>query len=215
MLSHSEDGPPGLLADWLAERAIPFEVRNVAREPMPALAGRPFVAALGSEESATDRGLPWVAAEIELLRDAVARSVPVLGLCFGGQALSIALGGRVARARRPQVGWFEIVPATGAAVPRGPWLHWHYEQFETPPGARALAASAVGPSAFALGRHLGLQFHPEVTPAIVAGWSRAQDELAALGLAADALVAESRRQLPRARADAWRLFDAWWARRDA
>jgi len=209
ILSHGDLGPAGLLGEWLAERGVPYEVHDVSKAPAPALDGFGFVASLGSEESATDRDLAWVGEEIALLREAVARAVPVLGLCFGGQALSIALGGAVARARTPQIGWYEVSGEAGG-LPPGPWFHWHYEQLAVPPGGRALAHSDVGPAAFRHGPHLGLQFHPEVTLEVIASWSRSEEQLAKVGVDPAALVAESERHLPRAREDAWRLFDAWW-----
>src|SRR5579862_6693195 len=93
ILSHGDLGPAALLGEWLEVRGRPYEVHNVTVAPLPQLGEAPFVASLGSEESATDARLPWVAGELALLRDAIAAQVPVLGLCFGGQALSLALGG--------------------------------------------------------------------------------------------------------------------------
>jgi GMP synthase-like glutamine amidotransferase len=209
ILRHGEDGPEGLLGEWLDERGIAYAVHDIAAGPLPPLGGAAFVASLGSEESARDDGLPWVAAELELLRGAVAADVPVLGLCFGGQALALALGGEVGPARSPQIGWYEL---TGEAVPVGPWFHWHYEQLVVPPGATALAESPVGPAAFELGPHLGVQFHPEVTLAVISAWARAEHRLAELGIERPALLAESARRLRDARANSWRLFDRWWAR---
>ena len=52
--------------------------------------------------------LPWVTPLSALLRDAVARGVPVIGHCLGGQLLAQALGARVARAPRPEIGWFDV-----------------------------------------------------------------------------------------------------------
>ena len=170
-----------------------------------------FVASLGSDESATDTSIAWVRAELTLLREAIAAAVPVLGLCFGGQALAIALGGEVGPAPAPQVGWIAL-SGEGGGIPAGPWFHWPSEPFAVPPGAQALAHSGAGPAAFRHGPHLGLQFHPEVTPALIAGWSRSEAQLAALGIDAAVLCAQSERQAPRARTHAWMLFERWWAR---
>lgn len=207
ILRHGEEGPEGLLGEWLDERGIAYVVHDIASGPLPPLGAPAFVASLGSEESARDDALPWVAAELDLLREAVAAEVPVLGLCFGGQALALALGGEVGPARTPQIGWFEL---DGDGVPRGPWFHWHYEQLGVPPGAVVLADSPVGPAAFELGPHLGVQFHPEVTVAVITAWARAEHRLAELGIDAPTLLAESARRAPHARADSWRLFDSWW-----
>jgi GMP synthase-like glutamine amidotransferase len=209
ILSHGDDGPAGLLGEWLAEHGCPYEVHDVSQAPLPALGEYAFVASLGSVHSATDTDPAWVAEEIELLRKAIAAEVPVLGLCFGGQALSIALGGEVAPAAKPQIGWFELSePAEG--VPSGPWFHWHYEQLSVPPGATALAHSEAGPAAFRHGPHVGLQFHPEVTLEVIASWSRSEAELAKLGISPATLREESERRAPLARRHAWELFGLWW-----
>ena len=62
---------------------------------------------MGSRHSVTAPDPGWIPAEVELLRAAVAEDVPVLGICFGGQALAAALGGRISAAEPPAVGWFE------------------------------------------------------------------------------------------------------------
>jgi GMP synthase-like glutamine amidotransferase len=210
VLSHEDEAPIGLLGEWLAEHGIGFDVCDVTRESLPPLASYDFVASLGSSHSATDAQRTWVAAEIGLLREAVAAEVPVLGLCFGGQALSIALGGEVGPALRPQIGWFELAERT-EAIPLGPWFYWHYEQLSVPPGAESLADSEVGPAAFRHGRHLGLQFHPEVTVTAIDSWSRSdQADLAKLGISPQALRAESEQRASLAKAHAWELFALWW-----
>jgi GMP synthase-like glutamine amidotransferase len=214
ILSHGDEAPAGLLGDFLDEHGGAYEVHDVSKTPVPALDDFAFVASLGSVQSANDTEPGWVAEEIELLRAAIAAEVPVLGLCFGGQALSIALGGEVVRAAQPQVGWFEL-SGLAEGLPSGPWFHWHYDQLSVPPGGAALGHSAAGPAAFRHGRHLGLQFHPEVTVEIIAWWLRWEDEVTALGISAEALLAESERRAPLARRHAWELFRSWWEGRAA
>lgn len=209
ILSHAGESPVALLGEWLREHGCHFDVCDITRETVPALDGYDFVASLGSSHSANDAERAWVGAEIELLREAVARHIPVLGLCFGGQALAIALGGEVTEATPPQIGWFELSePAAG--LPAGPWFHWHFEQLRVPPGGEPLAHSEAGPAGFRHGPHLGLQFHPEVTVEVIADWARAGDELARLGISPQELHAESAQRAALARAHAWELFGSWW-----
>jgi GMP synthase-like glutamine amidotransferase len=209
---HGETGPPAILAEWLTERGMAYEVDSSwLGRPTPDPEDYEFVVSLGSKHSPRDTHEPVVVAELDLLERAVARDVPVLGLCFGGQALAVALGGSVERAPRPELGWREIETDAPDLVPPGPWLEWHFERFTTPPGARELARTADAVQAFRLGPHLGVQFHPESPVDIVAGWARKDAErLAALGIADGMpLIAAPAAQQEAARASAFRLFDAF------
>jgi GMP synthase-like glutamine amidotransferase len=202
---HVEYAPPGLLAAWLDARGLPYHVsRSWAGGPLPDPGDYSFVASLGHSRGPGDTQDPAVAGELELLRTAVARDVPVLGLCFGGEALAAVLGGRVERAPIPELGWRVIDTDDPRRVPEGPWLEWHFERFSTPPGAVELARTADATQAFRIGPHLGVQFHPESTVDIVAGWA----ELHGVEHGR-ALLAASAERTAAARAAAFRLFDAF------
>jgi GMP synthase-like glutamine amidotransferase len=112
----------------------------------------------------------WILDELALLRTAHEAGVPILGICFGGQALAAALGGSVRRAPAAEVGWYVIETDDSDVVGQGPWFQWHHDQFVPPPGAVEIARTPVGPQAFALGRSLGLQFHPELTSETLQAW---------------------------------------------
>jgi GMP synthase-like glutamine amidotransferase len=211
---HVETAPPGLLAAWLDARGLRYEVdRSWLGAPLPDPTDYAFVVSLGHDRGAGDTHDPAVAAERELLALAVASEVPVLGLCYGGQVLAAVLGASVGPAPVPELGWREIQTDDPSLVPAGPWLEWHYERFCTPPGATELARTTDAPQAFRLGPHLGVQFHPEATVDIVAGWARADHaQLATLGIddAAPLLTAGAERRAA-AEAAAFRLFDAFAA----
>jgi GMP synthase-like glutamine amidotransferase len=208
LLQHGHDGPAVQLEDWLRERAIPYDVHHAWEEPPPPLRGRAFVASLGSERSAAGDGPPWVRAEIEALREAVEADVPVLGLCFGGQALSVVLGGAVERAPEPEIGWLPV-DTRDPSVAEGPWAHYHYEVLQVPPGAEELARTAAGPAAFRAGPHLGVQFHPETTAELMSKWVRMDPNLPS-SVIPDQVDEQGRRYGAAAREQAFRLFDAWW-----
>ena len=163
---------PARSAAWLDARGLAYEVdRSWLGGPLPDPGDYAFVASLGHDRGAGDTHVPAVAAEHELLAQAVARDVPVLGLCYGGQVLAAVLGAQVGPAPVPELGWREIETDDPSVVPAGPWLEWHFERFTTPPGATELARTAEASQAFRLGPHLGVQFHPEATVDIVAGWA--------------------------------------------
>jgi len=215
ILQHGVSGPPGVLGDWAAARGIELEIHHAhAGEPLPALNGQAFVASLGSPHNPADLHVPEVAAELAYVEQAIARDIPVLGLCFGGQMLAKALGGEIEKAPQPEVGWHTVDTWAPDVVPSGPWLQWHYDRFTVPPGAELLATSAAGPQAFTHGRHLGVQFHPESTIEIVRSWARSdQDRVRALGIDdGEALLERGRRHAAAAVHAAFDLFDAFWAR---
>ena len=152
-----------------------------------------LVVTLGSEEAAFDDTVAWMERERRLLRAAADANVPVLGICFGGQLLARVLGGEARRAERREIAWVTVDSRDRALIDEGPWLQWHSDTFTLPPGATLVADGAVGPAAFVLGRSLGLQFHPEVTPELVAAWvAGSSDELEREGVEPERLVAESR-----------------------
>lgn len=112
----------------------------------------------------------WVLEEVALLRRAHDAGIPVLGICFGGQALATALGGAVERAPSPEIGWVSVVTDEPGLIEPGPWFQWHHDRWVTPPGARQVATTDLAPQAFVAGRSLGVQFHPELTSAQLTGW---------------------------------------------
>jgi hypothetical protein len=65
--------------------------------------------------------------------------VPVLGICFGAQALAAALGGQAIRAERPEVGWTPIQTHRPDLIEPGPWFQWHSDRWVLPDGGRRQA----------------------------------------------------------------------------
>ena len=196
---------PGLVGHALRSRGFAFtEFHRETPGEWPALEGFDLVLGLGSSWSTYwPQFRAQTGAERGLLAEAHRSGVPVLGICFGGQQLSVALGGTVERSQMHEVGWHRVdtLPETtvpGAETLAGEWFQWHYDRFSVPSGTTALAASPASPQAFLAGRSLGLQFHPEVTESIVAQWSSGDGagELAAAGIDRDALLAETASRQP-------------------
>lgn len=209
ILQHAETGPPGRLGAWAVDRGIAHRVHRSWESSPAALDPADFgwIASLGSAFSATATDPAWIPAEVDLLRRAVAADVPVLGLCWGGQALSLALGGQVGPAPAQEKGWIAIASAD-PEIPAGPWLHYHVEIFTVPDGATELARSPVGPGAFRIGPHLGLQFHPEADAAMADVWAAKDPDQTPESRAA--LAAEGERWDAGAGRLAAELFDRWW-----
>jgi GMP synthase (glutamine-hydrolysing) len=170
VLQHDHNAPAGLLGDWLAARGELVVVRMDRGERPPAPSGFARLVTLGSERAADDDAVPWQADERAALAAADAAGVPILGVCFGAQSLARALGGAVRRAARPELGWVSVGTRAPHVIDDGPWMAWHDDELLPPPGAEILAANASGVQAYRAGLHVGIQFHPEVTAEILAGW---------------------------------------------
>ncbi|WP_053226718.1 type 1 glutamine amidotransferase [Solirubrobacter soli] len=127
---------------------------------------------------AQDAWEPQYEPERELIREAVAREIPFLGVCLGSQLLAQALGGEVSRLPRRMISWEPLTviapdPVLGAIPSNAYALHWNQDGIEPPPGAVEIYARPNGGRAegFRIGRHAwGIQFHPEVDQAAVDSW---------------------------------------------
>ena len=176
----SSEGP-GYFASFLEARALPWSlVRLDAGERVPRHAGAfSGIAVMGGPMSANDE-LPWVAPLLELVRDAARRDLPAIGHCLGAQLMARAFGGTVRRNPVKEIGWGEVRVADNGAARA--WLgelaafesfHWHGETFSIPYGeVRVLENGHCANQGFALGKHLGLQCHVEMTAELVRDWCR-------------------------------------------
>jgi GMP synthase-like glutamine amidotransferase len=212
---HGLMGPPAVLGNWLRDRSIPAVIHPAyLRIPAPDPRYFAFVASLGSANSPDQIDKPEVVEELRLLERAVEADVPVLGLCFGGQALAAVLGGAIERAHEPELGWREVATRDPDQVPPGPWLQWHYDRFTVPDGAEELARTEVASQAFRLRPHLGVQFHPESTIEQASVWARKDAKRTARYGVDDgvALLEAGRAHQTAAVHAAYTLFDAFWSR---
>jgi len=177
---HSPGEGPGYFATFLEARSVPWELhKSDEGEAVPAdptdFSGLCF---MGGPMSVND-DLPWIAPTLALIRAAVARDIPVIGHCLGGQLMSKALGGSVSRNTVKEIGWGKVTATDDVATA---WLgdiqsfdafHWHGETFTIPAGAtRILGSAHCANQAFVMGPHLGMQCHVEMTEALIRLWNR-------------------------------------------
>jgi GMP synthase-like glutamine amidotransferase len=176
---HSPTEGAGYFAQFLAQQAIPWQVIHIDQgEAVPADAGSySGLVFMGGPMSVND-DLPWIPRVLDLIRDAHARDIPLLGHCLGGQLMSKALGGVVTKNPVKELGWGEVRVADNAAarewfgeIERFDSFHWHGETFSLPPGAiHLLSSTYCANQAYAIGKHLAMQCHVEMTEAMIRDW---------------------------------------------
>jgi GMP synthase (glutamine-hydrolysing) len=188
---HQEHSTPGRVGRLIAERGHRLDIRRPRYgDPLPKSMARHAGAVIfGGPMSANDPD-DFVRAEIDWIGVPLKEDKPFLGLCLGAQMLALHLGGRVwpHPDGRAEIGYFPLVPTIAgervAAAWGAPWprhvYHWHREGFDCPSGAETLATGDDFPTQAILAGScaFGLQFHPEVTHAMICRWTvRAEERL--------------------------------------
>ncbi len=221
---HSPIEGAGYFASFLDQHNLAWKlIRIDAGDPVPRDA-RDFsgLVFMGGPMSVND-DLPWIAQAEALIRDAVARDIPLLGHCLGGQLMSKALGGVVSKNPVKELGWSEVSVSTNPTshewfgeIRKFDAFHWHGETFSLPQGAVHLLSSAhCANQAYAIGKHLAMQCHVEMTEPMIREWCRAgADEIAAnvdspAVQSASAMQAQMGDKLPGMHRVAARLYQHW------
>ncbi|MEU0650518.1 type 1 glutamine amidotransferase [Streptomyces umbrinus] len=188
VLQHQDDDPPGNLASWLDAQEIDWQLIDLSVDQLPPPARRRALVVLGSRESVLHPVAPWAQPEREFVQAEIGLGTPVLGICYGAQLLAQVLGGQVHRSSEPERGWTEIAPKAIKApleeAVAGCWFEWHEDAITLPPQARLLAQNRHV-QAFSHGRHLGVQFHPEITSEQISAWMASEQRQRKLEEAGD------------------------------
>ncbi len=211
VLRHHLEDSPGLIGEAFEARGYEIDVFMMNEQSAtPSLDGYDVLVILGSKCAVYDHEVEaaWFHRELTLIGAAHERGVPILGICFGAQALCRYFGGAVSRAADGEVGWFDIDVEEGVELSRGPWFEFHFDACRLPESAELWATSPRAVQAFAIGPHVGVQFHPEIDDAQLKEWLASDEEEAReLGLDLEALLDETARRTPEARVRAQELVD--------
>jgi len=177
----SDTEGPGHFATFLDANRIPWKLYKLDDGEAVPRSSEPFagLAFMGGPMSANDP-TPWNRPVLDLMRDAVGRKVPMIGHCLGGQMMSRALGAEVTRNPVKEIGWNPVkvddTPAArqwfGEDLAGFITFQWHGDTFALPRGAqRILTGAYCANQAYVYDdRHLALQCHVEMTPAMIDSW---------------------------------------------
>ena len=133
---------------------------------------------LGAPESANDE-LSYLADEIRIIQNAVKNETPLLGICLGSQLIAKALGARVYKGAKKEIGFYHDIEFDNGSKSRlfrgikGPAtvFHWHGDTFDLPTDAIRLAHSKEYENqAIRIGSAVGVQFHLEVDERTIRLW---------------------------------------------
>ncbi len=182
IICHANCEPPGYLCTY-------FDVRNIAYKKVSVINNElsdinlDSVSALifmGGPHSVNDT-YPWVIEEIDLIKKAIARNIPIMGVCFGAQLVSKALGADVTTAAHMETGWHQITADTSKLTGKQALkldnsfevFEWHEDTFSIPDGAIPLfKGKGIESQGYLYGNVLTMQFHLEMTEHMVHEWLR-------------------------------------------
>lgn len=195
ILQHAASDPAGRLVPVLTSFAHKVDIRRLDLAATRGGKGVPVdlddvdaVISLGGPMNVGD-DLPWMQAELDLIRKAHAAQLPVLGICLGAQMIAKALGGEVAAMTEPagEVGFCPVMqtpPGNTDRILAGvPWTTWQFQAHgqqitKLPEGATLLQSSKASKvQCFSVGlRTYGFQYHiecgkPEIDGLLTDKWS--------------------------------------------
>jgi GMP synthase (glutamine-hydrolysing) len=214
VFQHDPYDGPGYLGEALQRRGASLTIVRLDKdEAIPDTSTYDMLLVMGGGMNVYQEDkYPWLVEETHVIRKAVEADKAVLGVCLGGQLLAKALGAPVHLGAATEIGLTPILlTEAGESDPLFEGLHpveaveWHDDTFDVPSGAIALASSkGCAHQAFRFGQWVyGLQFHPEVSPGMLAEWINDTNE--PVDRSSFQSVVEAKAEVLRAQAD--RLVD--------
>jgi GMP synthase (glutamine-hydrolysing) len=182
ILKHIEIEGPGLFGGYLKQAGFKTKIIELSKkQALPEINECRAILVMGGPMNVYDsRKYPFLLQEEDFLKQALARNIPVLGICLGAQILAKISGARVYKAAEKEIGWHQIsLTEQGEADPlflglsrRFFVFQWHEDTFDIPEGGALLAeGDIVANQAFRVGDCAwGLRFHPEMISQLIKAW---------------------------------------------
>ena len=166
-VEHQVGGGSGYLKLLFQDKGIPTKTVQAHKANIPEEIAARFLILMGYDGPVWE--MPWYEDELAVIKAHLQNHKPVMGVCAGGELITLALGGQVKHLKHREYGWMAVRTLTGPG-----WVfEWHEDYFETPPGASLLVRGGLEDlcQAFAGPCYLGTQFHPEMTAEIIDSWT--------------------------------------------
>jgi GMP synthase (glutamine-hydrolysing) len=204
-IAHEAHAGPGVFGEVIREHGVVLDewMLPVAAEPPADPLGYDAALVLGGAANVDEEDrFEWIGTERGVIGGLLAKEVPLLGLCLGGQMVAGGAGAVPRRAPRPEIGWHTVElteagradPLLGSLPQSFEAFQWHSYEFPLPPGAAALARSEVCLQGCRIGEAAwALQFHPEVSERDALHWTEDYEsdaDAVAIGLDPTALALE-------------------------
>jgi GMP synthase-like glutamine amidotransferase len=167
----------GTLEDMFMQDGYHIEKMNAQDHPLP---NNPCayeaIVILGGPMAVYDN-LSYLKKEQELITKSIQSGIPLLGICLGSQLIAQAVGGRVYKAKKREIGWHNVyLTASGrndlfkGSTQTMRVFQWHGDTYDLPTKVKILAYSDLYPQAFRIGSAVGIQFHLEVDRTLIQIW---------------------------------------------
>ncbi len=181
VLQHEPCEPLGFFEGLFSKKGVECVYCRLYDEEAPVdLDGYHGLVAMGGPMNVyQEKEYPFLSGDDRLIKEALKRKKPVLGICLGAQLMAKALGAKVYKGREKEIGWYTVKlteegrkdPIFGGFEQEFTVFQWHGDTFDIPNGAIHLAGSSLfSNQAFRIGNSYALQFHLEVTADMIRDW---------------------------------------------
>lgn len=169
----------GTLKELISSDSFSIENIEAQKEPVPNNVKQyAAIIILGGPMAVYDN-VEYLKEEQELIRQALKLDIPVLGICLGSQLIAQAIGGKVYKGRKKEIGWSEVTINSagfmdlfkGISTKKIKVFQWHGDTYELPAKATIMASSKLYPQAFRYHSAIGIQFHLETNDEMIRRWT--------------------------------------------
>ncbi len=186
LIQHEDNCSPDYFGKWWHEAGVRLDIAHGKKDPMPQTLPADVDALVvfgGGMNCKSDAENVWLPQTRELIKEALAKGVPFLGICLGHQLATVALGGDVCTKEEPSIGLTELGLLPEAfddalfqvVAPGARQVQYNYDAVTRLPEGAVVLATAPTDGHIQAVRFAplawGVQFHPECSPETFDDWT--------------------------------------------